>query len=328
MIDEKIESRPASMTPTLIPWLVALILTVLGLAWTNPHALCIGVLLFAVGLALLLGRERPFRLELTEDGLEVGEPATSVPYSKIETILSRRRSADPDRPGRGSFAFDILHRAGIVKVPARLSVSSEDLFQFLFAQFTASGSRKINPLLLGYLQTQVEKFGKEKVLSYRARRYARASTMTARMHWLHAAVLLTCVAWIVIGNAWNDAGGWAIAGFWIFPWAGFIWLFRTLAARRSGRGIQKLRESSLVVSPSGIAMVQGDLRGEMRWRELRKVHFVPTARFAFSAEGQSAGVYLVFVGATARIADIYDRPLFIIHEQIMRYWQPKAIATH
>jgi hypothetical protein len=83
------------------------------------------------------------------------------------------------------------------------------------------------------------------------------------------------------------------------------------------------REASLVIGPLGLAVVQGDLKGEMRWGELRQLH-MKAPRFAAYANRMKLGpgIRLVVEGATIVIADLYDRPLRVIHQRIMDYWRP------
>ena len=80
--------------------------------------------------------------------------------------------------------------------------------------------------------------------------------------------------------------------------------------------------SSLVLSPVGLALVQGDLQGELRWEQLRDVQLVSKPRFfQMGQENVRTGIWLRVEGAQIVIADIYDRPLPIIFERIKAYWR-------
>jgi hypothetical protein len=78
-----------------------------------------------------------------------------------------------------------------------------------------------------------------------------------------------------------------------------------------------------VISPVGLALTQGTTQGQMRWDELRGVHFrVIPKQFRLQHHDHLTGIILKFEGATLAIADIYDRPLHIIYQRIIDYWQP------
>jgi hypothetical protein len=81
-------------------------------------------------------------------------------------------------------------------------------------------------------------------------------------------------------------------------------------------------QSSLVVGPEGLALVQGHLKGELRWDELRDVQMWSKPRgFQLSQADSYPGIALSVEGARIVIADIYDRPLYFIRDCIKRYWR-------
>ena len=90
-----------------------------------------------------------------------------------------------------------------------------------------------------------------------------------------------------------------------------------------GHRIRNWRASALVVGPAGLALMQGEMRGQLRWDELRKVEFRhkrPWYQYDSSRE-PTRGIRLTVEGATILIADIYDRPLPLIYKQIRAYWR-------
>ena len=78
------------------------------------------------------------------------------------------------------------------------------------------------------------------------------------------------------------------------------------------------KNASVVIGPHGMAMVQGDIQGEVRWPELLEIRF-NTKPLAFSLGSQSGfpGILLRVKGADIVIADIYDRPLHVIYNHIL-----------
>jgi hypothetical protein len=101
------------------------------------------------------------------------------------------------------------------------------------------------------------------------------------------------------------------------PIALYYWL------RRHGDppNIKKWRESCLVVSPGGIGLRQGQLKGELKWREVVGLTLRKKAAFSVAGGQDSApGVVLTIQGATIVIADIYHRPLEHVYRLMRRHW--------
>ena len=83
----------------------------------------------------------------------------------------------------------------------------------------------------------------------------------------------------------------------------------------------KFGAASIVISPLGLAMVQGDLRGEIRWEEITKIKTAHTSlkSFQVSSNSNRAPVTLYVEGAEIPIWDIYDRPVTLLLEIIETY---------
>jgi hypothetical protein len=77
--------------------------------------------------------------------------------------------------------------------------------------------------------------------------------------------------------------------------------------------LRRWRDAGLVISPAGLALVQGNVRGEMRWAELKDLRY--------KTRTSAAGIVLKFEGAEVGIINIYDRPLYLIYERIREYWR-------
>jgi hypothetical protein len=314
MIGQRIEGQPGSPWGAVFFFLLAAGLFGLAVTQTNPHAAIGAALPFTLGLALLLTRPPGFAAELTAEGVEVHEPPLVVPYGAIDGVVMT------GPPTKARAPLFIFHTDGVVAVPRRLNVPTSELFAFLTAQLSPGGGRDLPAPLLKYQQQQEETFGPDRVYSYRARQHPTP-------HPRRRAVGV-CLAFTVAGAIWL-AGGLA-GGKGYQPWFALglllVFLFGlftvAFAANRRGVRIRNWRQSGLVISPLGLALMQGDVRGEMQWRELRKLELRATARsFQYESQAPVAGIQLVFEGATVVIADIYDRPLPVIFDRIRTYWQ-------
>ncbi len=116
---------------------------------------------------------------------------------------------------------------------------------------------------------------------------------------------------------------WIFAGGALFIMGLLCWII--LASREKyGTTVKNaLQNSSLIVSPSGIALIQGDLKGLLRWDEVRKVTIRKKPRFLeVSSRNRRFGELQISIsGAEINIPDIYDRPLPLIKKVIYRYWK-------
>jgi hypothetical protein len=117
--------------------------------------------------------------------------------------------------------------------------------------------------------------------------------------------------------------GWLAGGIVSVFLGGWFALLAWLLGNGKPRSIKRWRQASLVISPQGLALVQGDMQGELRWDEVRDVRIRRRDRSSFELSSGTAGpgILLRVEGATVSIADLYDRPLVIIHQNILQYWR-------
>jgi hypothetical protein len=314
MIGQRIEARPAPPWGAILFLFIALALLGLAAALANPHPAIGAALPLAVGLALLLTRPKPFAADLTAAGVELRDPPLALPYEAIEGLVV----SGP--PTRARAPLHVFHAGGVVTAPPCLNVPTSELYAFLASRLSEGGSREVPAPLVKFLRQQEELFGPERVFAYRARQhltpYPRRRAATVCL-----AVAVTGLVWLAVGiaggkgyEAWIGIGGLLAILFGLFALA--------FAFERRAPRIRNWRQSGLVISPVGLALVQGDMRGEMRWGELRKVD-LRTKPHSFSVESgvPLTGIQLAVEGATIVIADFYDRPLPVIFDRIRAYWQ-------
>ena len=97
------------------------------------------------------------------------------------------------------------------------------------------------------------------------------------------------------------------------------------AVRRGHLGRKEdLAGSSLVIGPDGLAMIQGRLRGELAWDEVLDIALA--RRGGRPSDGIGPGLVLLVEGAAIPIADLYDRPIAMIHERLLCYWKPERLG--
>jgi hypothetical protein len=316
MIGETVESRPGSPVGAALLLAAAVGLGAAAVVLHSLHWALLAALPLTLAAALFLTRPRPFRVELTADALTVPAHSLSVPYDVIEGLITH------GRPDRARFPIQVVHPNGVLFVPDRLTVPSRDLFTFLASRLAPSGSRRVPDLLLDYLRRQEEAFGPERVFSYRARREW-GGLPRGRAVAVLLAVGVTGLAWLASGAAGPDYLPWAVIGG-VLAFCGLAFAGIYAVAPQQSR-IRNWRAAGLVISPVGLALVQGDLRGELRWDELRAINYPSKPRsFALSSHQQVpvGGIELVVEGASIVIVDLYDRPLPLIYERLRAYLAP------
>jgi hypothetical protein len=321
MIGQRIESQPAPPIGAVLSLIIALAFLVLAGVLRSPHPAIFSLMPAAVAVTVALTRPKFFAALATPDALEIEFPPQQIPYADIDGLVMRGSRQSRNAP------IEIAHSNGVVVVPARLNVSSAELLSFLQSRISPRGSRDVNPALESYLHRQEDAFGTERVFTYRARPY-----VPTYPHRRAAIVLLAMALAAVIWSAIAGSVGGPSYEPWFVLGIVFAFMFGVFALALwfsdSRPRIKNWERSGLVIGPEGLAMVQGPMCGELRWGELRKVQFraKPGATSScFSAESQRPmrGVVLDVGGASILIADLYDRPISMIYDQIIAYWQDR-----
>jgi hypothetical protein len=137
------------------------------------------------------------------------------------------------------------------------------------------------------------------------------------------ALMAAGAVWAVAPASVPPGDGWIFSGL-LLCFVGFIWW---LVSKRLQSpfppGAKGWRNAGLVITPKEIGVVQGDLKGRLRWDEIIELRLggkVEKLQLTSGAERYS--IVLSVEGAVFTLGDIYDRPLAIIYERLRRYWRP------
>jgi hypothetical protein len=317
MTGQTIESKPRFPYGAALWLVVAVALDVLAVSLGNVHVAIASAFPWLAAALLTLSRPRPFRAHFTDETLEVDDPEVSIAYADLQGLLAPRRPANPFKAGPRSYAIEVIHPGGALRIPARLDVPSDDVFGFLYRQFAALAARDVHPGLEAYARRKQRDFGEDRVLCCRARSHLGGRGDYRAAVAFFGALLLAGVFWIVWGVARGVEGWWA-GGIPAVMFGGLFTLLFWLMGRHgiAPGALKGWHKAGLVVAPDGLALHQGDLSGELRWDEVRDVKFgrVPGAP-------SLKGIVLKVEGAAVVIADIFDRPLSYIHQQIDYWWR-------
>jgi len=279
----------------------------------------------AVGLATV--RPASFRCEAADDGLRLPDPDRVISYDSIQSATIAGMPQEP-REGRLKVGpVMVMHRDGVLEIPRNVNADLRTFYRDLLTKVCGSGSRDVNPQLDSLVKTEEGNFGPDRVWTFRSREHLGRRPSTRRGRVCSLLLMLAGLGWTVLsfyvapGNR-RDPSPWLVFGILLIFIAFLNWIRLKAKQRHPDARLRGRREASLVVSPTGIAMIQGAAKGQMRWDELRDVVLsAGPRRFRLSTTRSRPGLQLVVEGAVIRIADIYDRPLPVIAAVIRRLWR-------
>lgn len=314
MIGSQLESQRRLPAGAVVMSLAAIVLLALSVGIGSYHLAMLAILPLCLAVAIFAWRPKSFLATVTETGLDVDQPRTFLDYSAIEELVVR--GAHPRAEIRVASGEHVL------TIPAGLNFRSDAVLDLLAVHIPASGSRSVHARLAGYLERMIGVFGPERVFSYCARRGTFAYRYR-RLAGYFFAMATAAGLWFVIGIAAHGAVAepWMIVGmllmFMFFVFGLAFWF------ARDGGNVKNRSQSSLIIAPPGLALLQGDLCGEVLWNEVTDVRIK-------RGDGSLASVPQVQLrvpGAMIVIFDLYDRPISWIHARIIEYWRdPDANA--
>jgi hypothetical protein len=318
MTGTTIESRPSFPLGALAWATAATALDFVAVATATAHWAVLSILPWLAAVLAWWLLPRPFRAHFTETALEVDEPPVTIPYADLQGLLAPGRPANPYKAGPRAYPIQVLHPGGVLRVPAALDVPSDDVFFFLYRKFSSQTARDVHPSLAEYRRRKEREYGPARVWCYRARAHLGAGTQHPGLVAFFLALTLSGIPWIAWGVARKEEGWIAAGAVCGLLLGGLFSLLLWLVSRHSiaAPRLKAWRQASLVVCPDGLALHQGDMTGQLRWEEVRDV----TYGKARSAPGLR-GIVLKVAGAAILIADVYDHPLSLIHQQICYYWR-------
>jgi hypothetical protein len=127
-------------------------------------------------------------------------------------------------------------------------------------------------------------------------------------------MVATATMWFVIaggGRHWLPQDGtrdrWLAVGTGTLL-AGLFVLVLAALLRRAQRTPPRMQGACIVITPAGMAMTQGDLKGALRWDEVTKVVHTP----------RSSIVWVLVHGGKLSIRNVYERSLDEIATLIRR----------
>lgn len=260
--------------------------------------------LFLSGIFLLLIRRKPFKAEFGADGIEVFIPHDEfIAYNTIDGL-----TAAGVHPGsKRNYLIRVTHANGVLDIPSSVNVPSRWIYEWLDDFFPLEGSRDLPHPLAEHLREEEERFSPRRLWCYGARACL-GGLYSLQPFAICSGCTLGFLFWLLYGLLFGN-GVWIGVGvtFSLLAAGPMIWYGRY--ANRPPR-VREWWRSGMVIGPRGLALVQGELHGFMRWGEILDIF------------RQSDRILIVFDGGRLAIRDLYDRPLGMIYRRMLRYWLP------
>ena len=244
-----------------------------------------------LAFGLLVGRRREFRAWLRDDCLEVEKPALKIPYSEIEGLTDQRFCRDPDLPRmkRGRADGHAPQRrcgdSGNLECPDPKGLSGDSRV------LPATGSSRLSQAFSAHFQKEAAMFGAERVHGFSRRKVIGRRPSTRRGQLCAASLLfcgiLWCLAYAAVSGtpAARQYEPWLVFGILLSVFSLFGWVLILYLMQQPLEGsARNLQDAELIVSPTGIAVHQGDIQGHLRWEELLDVRFSKAGPFRLCAQ--------------------------------------------
>jgi hypothetical protein len=280
----------------------------------------------ALALSFWFHRRKAFEAEIQADCLHFHSgPYDDIPFSDLQGVLAEDKNRDRT-------TVHVLHKNGLFSIPPQQDLTTSEVVTCLVSQISEHNQEEASGDLQKVIAGQVAKFGAEQVYIYLPRRRMVTRQAGRGMRAFSIGTMVGTLLMVIAAAFWNAFEPKANAAPGLIGIGVFFFLISMLMLVISGSrstlsgGHSKWFNSGVVITPQGLALIQGTLRGEMQWAELKKVVF-PSKRRSFEStqDSRTGSISLEFPrNEGVEIFDIYNHPLKVIHARIMQYWQPEG----
>lgn len=320
LVGQTIRERRGFMFGAALWTLLGMALVAIAAVTANVHVALAAVAPIAVALMLVLLRRRPFVCRIDKEALVFDRLKLTLPVAAIEELIAG---------GSKKEAFLICHADGFISVPVDLNMPWQAFREYLRDNLQPQlFTPRLPARLQKYFDRNVALFGAREMHVFWARDRLKRPPSRAGLA-ICAGLFISGLVWFVIGVNLVDQR----RGFEVWLGAGLAVMFSSLIlaplllvlVRQRAPRLKNWQRSALVIGPAGLALEQGELVGELRWEEVRKIaNRSRGASFTFDSRGTQPCVRLDVAGASIMVFDLYHRPLFYIHDLIESFWHESA----
>ncbi|HEX4414263.1 MAG TPA: hypothetical protein VH107_11590 [Lacipirellulaceae bacterium] len=327
MIGQTIDARPSTSFFVFALPVISIGLVVWAVLSANPHIAIVAVLPLAVALGIWLGRPKHVVLVVEPDGLQIFGTHHKVRYADIQDVAVGGSLLDHDAGSVPALPMQIEHADGCLVVPPQMNVDRAEFYRFLTSQMPLRPVKPVPPALAPHAEAHIAKFGADKVQIVHTRRMIVERWRQSRRRWIGGSFFAVGLIWLAIGIGvlivhpkQDEYTGWVVGGVLTSLFAGVALFFSNAKrARQADQVAMKHPDSCIVISPTGLAMSQGDLQGAVTWREIMKV---TTKKSQFLSSSGVGGLQLHVRGGQILVFDIYERSLAELADIVRRNLNP------
>lgn len=279
----------------------------------NPAMIAVFPLMLAA--ILFLRRHRTVQFSIDQRGLRLLGPGELIPYDMMMAAKVHGAAWSPAATPKLPGPIVIEHSRGNLSIPPRMDCSPSDLYLFLLSRIPPQPPRAVPASLSDHLGAQVAKFGDDRVQLIHGRLGRMGPPRWRALGALGIAMLITGIVWLVmvwqfkdLFHSLTDRDGWNVGGWMCIIFGGLFWMIAAAANSAASRPAKQFRDGCIIISPASLAMVQGDLKGTLRWDEITGIKYVKGAK----------AILIHVHGGQILICDAYETSLDEIAKEIRR----------
>lgn len=294
--------------------LAAVSMGLFSIDWAGAFVGASACVAFALVASLRYFRRGRFRV--TPDAFASVRPRMTIPFEEIREVVP----GNPDK--NGNFPVHIILATGSLTVPLLESCNCNELLALLRSRVKPfADSRRVPAAFESFLKQQRLIHSPEQIhIFYGKIRPLRAKVSTLPLQFT-LAFLVPIPLWIALANAFPRKEAFTVMSVVFGVAAAISALFEVAVYFSAKQRVKNADDAVLIVTPGGLALNQGDLRGELRWSEVQKISLNSrVSNFGdFQLIETSGGLYLGIVGAQIVVADVYDWPVDALYPLAKTY---------
>ncbi len=275
MIGQTIEARPPFPAGAVAWAATGFVLLGIAIAAGEPHYALASTWPWTMAAVLWFRQASPVAFLIEEDGLHPLDGKPEILYASLQAVVVPDAPSRPPRAVGKPQPMVVFYDAGYLLLPPILNVPPVELFHFLQSKIPQRTSKSVHPTLEGFFNEHVGKFGESKVHVTSARPSprrvpARSTSATVGIGFFWGGVLTIVATIVVLAAGHQDQGyeAWIVFGTLSALVGGLCWLAARSYVGQPNKALARNPDACIIVSPAGLAMVQGDIQGMLRWGEI------------------------------------------------------------
>ena len=313
MIGQTIEAKSPVSMQILVAVLLGGILVVVGFYSGLYHFWMAALLPFVLAVVWWVRRPSDISVTLEEAGIAQFYQSMTIPYDSIQAVLIRDQPILKDTVDIPAGPILVVHEKGKLLIPEKMNVDPIELVRFLIDRVPQREKQPVHVSLSDFAKEQENKFGADKVICIHQRRSSYAELQNHALVSFGISLLLCGFLWGGFAAAYGDHFNrddsvlvvWLSLGFIGVFLGPILWLYGRSKSHRSKIDTDKYGPACIVISSAGMAMAQGELRGKLRWDEIREIK--DGSSRGFNRTGGK--LRLVIEGGEIEILDVYETSL-------------------